>query len=1650
MGGGSKSQTVGYKYYLGMHMALCHGPIDYLLALLVDKKVAWGGQQATNGQLTVAAEGLFGGEDREGGVSGTLDYEMGGPTQPVNSYLAGKQGGDVPAYRGIVGLVLKKMYLGMNPYLKPWSAVAQRVFVRQDGVEQWYITKAAIANPSAQAVGYSPRFQEQFESISPYTVVSGNGALFGVSGGTMMIGTQNTGTVARIKRTIPSTTFSKLTMKVQLPLVGAATDDAAIIEFMNGDTVVFTVNPMREQAFDSQRRPRFYYNGSDNFMGSALTPATWYRFTWEMNQDTGAWSASFVRDSDGAVHATASGSGVTPATVDGIRFTVDSGGQTVTAQYREITMYSTGGVGVDMNPAHIIRECLTDPDWGMGYEEADIDDVAFRAAADTLYAEGMGMSLLWDRQIPIEDFIKEVLKHIDGTVYVSRSTGQFVLKLIRDDYDEGSLLVLNESNVVKVDNYSERRFDEMVNSVTVKYTDAATWNDAAVEVQDIAQVHMQNAVINTTVNYPGFMYAALASRAGARDLKTLSTPLATCTIYANLEAKDLNIGDAFKFTWPDYQVSNLVMRVTAISFGDGKDNTVKISCTQDSFATPSAEYVVTDPGEWTDPNGPPTPAEATKAFEIPYYELVRAVGQTAADNQITANGDLGYAGVAAAAPASGAINATMMSDAGAGFENVGTLDFCPSATIATGVGFLDTTVTLENGGDLDGVVAGSHAQIDDEHIVVVSLVGDVLTFKRGALDSVPAEHTTGARIFFWGSNDSLGYDPTEYNAGESVDIRVLPVTGQGQLALGDADTDTVVMDTRAARPYPPGNVKINGDYYPATVEDALVLTWAHRDRKQQTGGTLLDFTSASVGPENGTVYNARLVDPATDNVLAEQTGISGTTVTLDAAFAGIAHVELESVRDGLPSFQKHVIPVDFAGGDVILTEAEGALLLETSEAILIENLNIGAFGYIVQQEAADVRDGNRQVVYFRFSGSPTDAQFNPPKPQVFSYSCQKMQTPNPSQFFHTAQSTLSSVIGGGFSNQYSYVHERLCFLVSDAGVPQDKGISSAASAVGADVTAYKRNPTPGGPYPSDWCSNFDTNGGAEGAGYDYCIVFPVGEKVVWRWSPTQLSGAGAGDWEFMLYTTPDYPIAPTVRLDVKLGSGFLDKVTTARPQVTLVYYNGDVVERARYRVTLNGTTFSYTAQSGDTMADVRAGLAAIVNADTTYSATDAYAPYIQISGEPAVADTVVVEVLEPLPNQRCFFWYDPDTNTVTFADKQNDYFTMGSGLSRVGPLTRGAPEDKWLASIGREDLYGVDYQWWKGQSTNEARQYLTPQPSGVSGYFSGYNPSNDIPSAAAWDPDTNNLLLMSYNPAGSIVKERRIDDTGVVVSTTTVTVGGGSSYQFYPWTMIKFAGQWRSFSDNYGRAYYYKRNSSSTDWTEYNHSAWGVDILSGYGKYCVGAGTLSSGGVMIALVDHIYSNSSPQPHYMQIMRTTDGETWTQVGALRLLNTADGGTTYAGEVGWIMSAGGGYGSRLHRVGTGLAYYFGVGGAVGGTGPGTYVLKSNSDGTSWTVEKCTVDGSAYTGLLSNIVANEDGSCVLARIVVDPGLSTCACKLLKSTNGIDFSEVPNSVIRIPGFAEEAGADFREIPGSIIGDVRAPLLSSGKKFLFERLLRD
>ena len=70
-GGKSDEQVVGYKYFLGVHMALAHGPLDNVNRIEVDRRIAWEGIN-TGGAINVDAPELFGGDGREGGVSGIV------------------------------------------------------------------------------------------------------------------------------------------------------------------------------------------------------------------------------------------------------------------------------------------------------------------------------------------------------------------------------------------------------------------------------------------------------------------------------------------------------------------------------------------------------------------------------------------------------------------------------------------------------------------------------------------------------------------------------------------------------------------------------------------------------------------------------------------------------------------------------------------------------------------------------------------------------------------------------------------------------------------------------------------------------------------------------------------------------------------------------------------------------------------------------------------------------------------------------------------------------------------------------------------------------------------------------------------------------------------------------------------------------------------------------------------------------------------------------------------------------------------------------------------------------------------------------------------------------------------------------------------
>ena len=127
-GGGSSTYVVGHRYYAGLHLALCHGPVDAVTRIIVGERTAWSGSVTSSQTLYVNAPELFGGDSREGGVQGYVEIKMGGAAETVSGYLQQKLGSVIPAFRGVVSIIAQQCQLSaMNPYIKPWSIEARRI-----------------------------------------------------------------------------------------------------------------------------------------------------------------------------------------------------------------------------------------------------------------------------------------------------------------------------------------------------------------------------------------------------------------------------------------------------------------------------------------------------------------------------------------------------------------------------------------------------------------------------------------------------------------------------------------------------------------------------------------------------------------------------------------------------------------------------------------------------------------------------------------------------------------------------------------------------------------------------------------------------------------------------------------------------------------------------------------------------------------------------------------------------------------------------------------------------------------------------------------------------------------------------------------------------------------------------------------------------------------------------------------------------------------------------------------------------------------------------------------------------------------------------------------------------------------------------------
>jgi hypothetical protein len=673
-GGGSKSVTVGYKYYMGLHMAICMSPIDSINHIYAGERSIYGAQVTGSTRRIISAENVFGGEEKEGGIAGPVDFLFGEETQAQNAYLQSKITTNIPAFRGVVSIVCNQIYIAaMNPYPKPW----------------W---------------------------------------------------------------------------------------------------------------FEVTRIPE----------------ASWQ-----------------------------------PA-------------------YAEIGTGSANG-------AHIIREAITNTTWGMGYPFSQIDETSFSAAAETLYNEGIGLSVALHQQGQLEEFIQMILRHINGVLVMDLLTGLFKLKLIRDDFTPANLPLFDDSNIIKLNSFQRPLYGEMINEVVIVFRPQGESKDDAVVFQNLASIQAQGAVISQKLDYPAIDSRASAIKIGERELKQQSTPLVAGSMTVNREGWSVEPGDPIRFSWPEYGIDQMVLRVNKVDYGNLTRGEITFTFSEDIFGLPSVSYVDPQDPIWDDPLTDPiaTNASDVKIVEVPYFDLATyfpSAPDLVLDNVDVTDTYLSFMVSLAidAAAASGFEVWTKLSTApDSAYVDTTSGGFTPTGYLESAISYTDESdIELSADTDFDVFLDdldSLYAYIDDEVVKIVSITAptDVdlgkITIGRGALDTVPAEHSAGARVYF--AHREAAYDPTEYQETTLIDCKVLQITGKGTYDLASAVAiRTPALVARQYRPYPPARVLFTGIptnvFYPLVLysSTAAQVNWVDRNRLQQTTIDLLDFFDLGITVELGTTY----------------------------------------------------------------------------------------------------------------------------------------------------------------------------------------------------------------------------------------------------------------------------------------------------------------------------------------------------------------------------------------------------------------------------------------------------------------------------------------------------------------------------------------------------------------------------------------------------------------------------------------------------------------------------------------------------------------------------------------------------------------------------------------------------------------------------
>lgn len=612
------------------------------------------------------------------------------------------------------------------------------------------------------------------------------------------------------------------------------------------------------------------------------------------------------------------------------------------------TLGLTGGknvVGTEMvNLAEGMYELMVNQYGGLGAAPGLLDFAAFQDAANVLHGEGQGLAGVIQSDSTGENVIKEFLKQADALLTIDPSTNKVKPFLLRRDYDISTLPVLGESDITQIDRFTQTLWSELVSEVKVGFRDPAKdYQNVTAVAQDLAVANITGKLKSVSVSLPFCKDVDLANSIAGRELNQLSQIVTQVRFKVNRTAYTLAPGAVFRWSWPDYGITNMVLRTKEVVDGDDETPLITIDAVRDTYDNTNNPFLAPAGGVTTPISQAAAQVTAQSTIEAHRFFIINSPDIESPDLTTAASYPIVLPQRANAAQ--------VAFDLGMDSEIIANNVLYPisgnitSGDISPQDSFDDMVITSIS---LSGIDQARQAELDSEGIDAVRegsqlffLNGELMGYEtytdngggnitlnnvhRALLNTRQQDHSDGDVVTFF--DYSLIVNQPTPVADTPVDIQYMSTNGPTILSILDSTIFRTAVVGAQAYPDPPDDIQINASRtIPNDIKsgDSLDVTWVARDKS--INSIRLSSDDADTRP-SGMTYTIQLwnITQSTGPDL-ETTGLTtpAETLTVPSDYASLDRVEIRvySVEGGLTSREYEFFPFQIAPPDEVLLSGD--------------------------------------------------------------------------------------------------------------------------------------------------------------------------------------------------------------------------------------------------------------------------------------------------------------------------------------------------------------------------------------------------------------------------------------------------------------------------------------------------------------------------------------------------------------------------------------------------------------------------------------------------------------------------------------------------------------------------------------------------------